>query len=183
MAWNAPRTWVTGETPTAAIFNTHVRDNFNQFDSVTASGIWVSDGSGPVARHPTNSQGNGTQFDFTNTSYLDLDAVTGGTPGSAISVSVATGTKALVMFRAKLTNDTGGGITILAYRVSGASTVSASDIDALFYESSAANDTISVGTFDFATSLTAGTNVFELQARVTAGTGKLQRTELFVLPL
>lgn len=28
MAWTSPRTWVTGEVPTAAIFNTHVRDNF-----------------------------------------------------------------------------------------------------------------------------------------------------------
>lgn len=29
MAWTAPRTWVTGETPTAAQFNAHVRDNLN----------------------------------------------------------------------------------------------------------------------------------------------------------
>ncbi len=28
MAWTAPRTWVTGETVTAALLNTHVRDNF-----------------------------------------------------------------------------------------------------------------------------------------------------------
>ncbi len=27
MAWTAPRTWVTGETVTAALLNTHVRDN------------------------------------------------------------------------------------------------------------------------------------------------------------
>jgi hypothetical protein len=27
MAWTAPRTWVAGETVTAALFNTHVRDN------------------------------------------------------------------------------------------------------------------------------------------------------------
>lgn len=27
MAWTSPRTWVTGEVPTATIFNTHVRDN------------------------------------------------------------------------------------------------------------------------------------------------------------
>lgn len=27
MAWTAPRTWVAGETVTAAIMNTHVRDN------------------------------------------------------------------------------------------------------------------------------------------------------------
>ena len=27
MAWTSPRTWVSGEVPTAANFNTHVRDN------------------------------------------------------------------------------------------------------------------------------------------------------------
>jgi hypothetical protein len=27
--WTPPRTWVTGEVPTAATFNTHVRDNLN----------------------------------------------------------------------------------------------------------------------------------------------------------
>lgn len=27
MAWTSPRTWTSGEVPTAAIFNTHVRDN------------------------------------------------------------------------------------------------------------------------------------------------------------
>ncbi len=29
MAWTTPRTWVVGETPTAAQFNAHVRDNLN----------------------------------------------------------------------------------------------------------------------------------------------------------
>ncbi len=28
MAWTAPRTWVTGETVTAALMNTHIKDNF-----------------------------------------------------------------------------------------------------------------------------------------------------------
>lgn len=27
MAWTSPRTWASGEVPTAAIFNSHVRDN------------------------------------------------------------------------------------------------------------------------------------------------------------
>lgn len=27
MAWTTPRTWVAGEVPTAAILNTHIRDN------------------------------------------------------------------------------------------------------------------------------------------------------------
>lgn len=29
MAWTTPRTWVSGETLTAALLNTHVRDNFD----------------------------------------------------------------------------------------------------------------------------------------------------------
>jgi len=28
VAWTSPRTWTAGEVPTAATFNTHVRDNF-----------------------------------------------------------------------------------------------------------------------------------------------------------
>jgi hypothetical protein len=29
MAWTTPRTWVSGELVTAALFNTHIRDNLN----------------------------------------------------------------------------------------------------------------------------------------------------------
>ena len=33
MAWTAPRTWVTGEIVTAALMNTHLRDNMLDIDS------------------------------------------------------------------------------------------------------------------------------------------------------
>ena len=37
MAFSTPRTWSTGEIVTAALMNTHVRDNFNGvFDSAAA---------------------------------------------------------------------------------------------------------------------------------------------------
>jgi hypothetical protein len=32
MAWTAPRTWVSGELVTAALFNTHIRDNLSALD-------------------------------------------------------------------------------------------------------------------------------------------------------
>ena len=38
MAWTAPRTWVSGETVTAALMNTHVRDNLNALQVVTTKG-------------------------------------------------------------------------------------------------------------------------------------------------
>jgi hypothetical protein len=47
MAWTSPRTWVAGETVTAALMNTHVRDNMKaQGDAWTAftptfSGAWT----------------------------------------------------------------------------------------------------------------------------------------------
>mgnify|MGYP003139871490 CR=1 FL=1 len=40
MAWTSPRTWVTGEIVTAALMNTHVRDNFN----VTAPAVLSAQG-------------------------------------------------------------------------------------------------------------------------------------------
>lgn len=39
MSWTAPRTWVAGETVTAAMMNTHVRDNITELDPTTA---WVA---------------------------------------------------------------------------------------------------------------------------------------------
>jgi len=37
MAWTAPRTWVAGETVTAALLNTHIRDNLNAI-----GGAWTT---------------------------------------------------------------------------------------------------------------------------------------------
>jgi len=39
MAWTSPRTWVAGEIVTAALLNTHVRDNLNDL----ADGSWGRD--------------------------------------------------------------------------------------------------------------------------------------------
>ena len=44
MAWTTPRTWTTGELVTAAIMNTHVRDNQNVLNPAGVS--FVIDGGG-----------------------------------------------------------------------------------------------------------------------------------------
>ncbi len=38
MAYTTPRTWVPGEIPTAAQFNTHIRDNQSFFSTHAHSG-------------------------------------------------------------------------------------------------------------------------------------------------
>lgn len=37
MAWTSPRTWVSGEVLTAALLNTHVRDNLLELNSTTST--------------------------------------------------------------------------------------------------------------------------------------------------
>jgi len=55
MAWTTPRTWTTGELVTAAIMNTHVRDNLNVVNTSTVQGIIGGTGAAITA---------GSVFDF-----------------------------------------------------------------------------------------------------------------------
>ncbi len=204
MAWTTPRTWVTGETVTAALMNTHIRDNFREtspFTVTTTGDISYADaansmnsrlaigaalthmtstGSAPVWRAPATDDDTGSGSDNT-TSYLNLGHAQWGF-ASDIEVSVTTGTAALVLFEGRLSNDTGGSTTFLSYSVSSATTVAANDAHAIWYESSNAADTARFGGYDFRTGLTAGSNVFTLEGRADANTGTILRPELFVLP-
>lgn len=54
MAWTTPRTWVAGETVTAALMNTHVRDNLSALQPGGAA--WTS-----VTFSAGNFTGGGTQ--------------------------------------------------------------------------------------------------------------------------
>lgn len=54
MAWTAPRTWVAGETVTAALLNTHLRDNLLWVARAGINGMasfepaWTSSGTAPA---------------------------------------------------------------------------------------------------------------------------------------
>jgi len=85
-----------------------------------------------------------------------------------------------VLFQCRLSNSSAGAFTLLSYSVSGATTVAASDGHSILYESSNAADQAKFGGFDLRTGLTAGSNVFTLEARVTTGTGTIQGPEIAV---
>ena len=58
MAWTSPRTWVALETVTAALLNTHVRDNLNALMIVTTKGdIAVATASVTLTRLAVGSDG------------------------------------------------------------------------------------------------------------------------------
>lgn len=76
MAWTTPRTWVAGEVPAAATFNTHVRDNLAYLYallSVTRYHVDTTDGA---------NSGSGETTLFTKT----LDAGLLAADGMAIEV-------------------------------------------------------------------------------------------------
>lgn len=86
MAWSVPRTWVALETPTAAIMNAHVRDNFdflgglkrnNTAISALAAGTAISPYTvGVVAGHDTSVSFSSSATPATvamNTDLIDPD--------------------------------------------------------------------------------------------------------------
>ncbi len=208
MAWTDPagHVWVTGEIVTAANMNAFIRLNLEETcpDTATTAGDiifadaansmgsrvgigaatthLVSDGSAPVWRAIATDvdQGSNTLDSTEGTTYFTLATAVVGF-ASEIEVTVTTGTVALVLFKSLLANNTASASTLLSYSISSATTAAASDAHALQYESGAANDLAHFGGFDLRTGLTAGSNVFTLEARVPSGVGTIGRPEIAVI--
>lgn len=208
MAWTAPRTWVTGETVTAALMNAHIRDNFLETSAATVTtagdlvyadaansmgtrlaigathSLLVSDGSIPVWGTVGFDSGDASYVSAPSpgdpSTYQPLTSTNWGS-GTDVAVTVTTSNRARVDLYAGLQNNAVGAITNLSYAVSGATTTASSDIRAIRYESSVANDLATFGGWDYAT-LTAGSNVFTVEANVTAGVSTITRPRIFVTP-
>lgn len=104
-------------------------------------------------------------------SFTDL-----ATPGP--SVTVATGTRALVIIASGCYN--GGGAAIASFEVSGASTVAASDNWSV---QNANVPGIRGASVKLVTGLTPGNNTFKMKYRGSGGTGNFFFREIIVIPL
>ena len=146
MAWTAPRTWVTGEVVTAALLNTHLRDNLVDLDRRTS---------------PNEATVNSGQT-TSSLSFTDLATV-----GPAVTQTIGSTGKALVAIYASLANTTNN-YALAGYAVSGASTVAAADLSSLQHGSSIA---IRAGATLLQIGLTPGSNTFTMKYRKDAGAG------------
>jgi hypothetical protein len=126
--------------------------------------VWVC--TTPIASR-TAASGTLTSTSFTST--------LSGSPGANPSVTLVTGTSALIILSANIVNT--GGYSVVSVAVSGATTLAASDQYAL---ASALTTEQSQTTTLVLTGLTAGTNTFTISYRVTAATGTIQRRSLVV---
>ncbi len=113
---------------------------------------------------------------FTNTSYLDLDALTGGS-GSinaiSTSVTVTVDCNALIAMGCRFHNGTGGGRGDLSLKMTGATSFTAADAQSFSHESGNAGDRTQASLVMVFT-LNAGTTTIELQAKTTTGTQTIE---------
>lgn len=101
MAWTAPRTWVAGEVPTAATFNTHVRDNFKAIGDAWAAyvptygGITAIGNAVVTARYIQAGKHVEGLFKIvvgSTTTFAAADiTVTLPVPGATVDIAVGTG--------------------------------------------------------------------------------------------
>jgi hypothetical protein len=168
-------TAIAGASVLAADFNTYVRDNLNQ----TAPAICTSQSSWFPAsavnqlaeRFPqqNNAQGVSTT---TNTAYGNL------ADGLTTSITVGTGTQALVLIYSNINTNVTGNKTWCGFDISGATSRAADDTRAIDHSSTAGMRWGAT----FLESLTSGSNTFTLRYRVSAGTGTFSVRRIAVIP-
>lgn len=179
MAWTSPFTAVASTPFTAAQFNLYVRDNLNETapaKATTAGRIFVATGANSIAQRSPTGDTVAASETTTLTSYTGLS-----TPGPTFTVT--SGTRAIVFLSAFISNSTVGAHSNVSYVVTGASSIAASDGNALRHESATANAFVRAATVEFEDGLTAGSNTWFAQYRVGSGTGTFANRHLIVIPL
>ncbi len=177
MAWSTPLTAVANAALTAAQWNASVRDNFAQTapaKATTSGRIFVATGVNTIAERSILQAAVDTSETTTSTTFVDLSTV-------GATVTLTTGTKALVWINAQITN-TATVSSYVAYAVTGASTLSPSDTIALIYDPPVAGGSVRAGFCDLR-ALTSGSNTFTMQYRVNSGTGTFWKRRIQVMGL
>jgi len=173
MSWTAPRTWAAGELVTAALMNTHVRDNELETapaKATTEGGIFAATGANAIAERVWVTDFVAATETTVSATYTDLT-----TPGPAVTVT--TGTKAIVFIGGELYSTTGSTLATMSFAVSGATTVAASGSWAFGARMPAAGEirvlgsrVTSFGMGGTNGALTAGSNTFTAKYANSGGT-------------
>lgn len=177
MAWVVPPTFVANSPLTAADLNSSLRDCMDQTmpaKALTPGGFFVGTAVNTIAERSI-AQGTVSATETrTSTAFGDLTTV-----GPAVTLT--TGTKAMVVVTAQLSNNTLNSYAIVSYAVSGSTTIAASDSFALTLQSGGSSQYMATSHVSHQ-NLNAGSNTFTLKYRVTSGTGTFLRRRILVWP-
>jgi hypothetical protein len=160
---------------TAAQFNTHVRDNLLETapaKATTAGGIFVTSGANSISERVPATAFVGNSHGTSSTSYTDLTS-------AGPAVTVTTGTRALILYAARMSGSASTTNCHMSVAVSGASTAAASDNWAM----------VSTGTgafsmsYMFLATLVAGSNTITAKYKAaTTGTATFSNRYISVIP-
>lgn len=179
MAWTSPMTATANSAFTAAQFNTHVRDNLLETApaKATAAGqYFLSTGTNAIAARTFGFNTVGTSESTTSSSYTDLNT-------AGPSVTVTTGTTALVLVSAQAQQATANVAMRIGVAVTGATSRAADDSSEWLADGAPAAQPISWSRHRVFTDLTAGSNTFTLKYKTTTSTATFAERELFVMAL
>jgi hypothetical protein len=125
MAYSTPLTAVSNATLTAAQWNASMRDNMLETPAAkaTATGqMFISTGANAIAARTPTTATVATSETFTPSIGVFGDLTTVGPTVGPLT----TGTAAIVLFGAYMSNGTGTGSGVMGFNVSGATTIAAS---------------------------------------------------------
>ena len=179
MAWTTPITLTEDSIWTSAQWNSGVRDNLleTMAGKATSAGGWfVATGANAIAQRSITSASVNTSETTTSTSYANL-----ATNGPAVTVT--TGTQAIVMWNCLHQNSSANASCSVSVDVAGATTRAASDSWRSLTDGLAAANGWQGGSFVKLSGLTAGSNTFRMQYKVSSGTGTFANRELLVFAM
>ncbi len=162
---------------TAAQFNLYVRDNLNTTPAALATvagRLFVSTGVNAIAERDIVESAPGGSDTTASTTFTDLAG------GAGPSVTITTGTQALVWLGCVMSNSGANG-GAMGFAVSGATTTAASTGAAYGFHGAAG--AAGTGVWFGRVTLTAGTNTFTAKYLVSAGTGTFNVRHVGVMAL
>lgn len=164
MAFSTPLTAVSNSALTAAQWNASVRDNILTTAPAlasTAGSIFAATGANAIAQRTPATAFVSAAGTTTSTAYTAT--LTGST---SPSVTLTTGPKALVAFSCRQSTSINSVNVWTSVAVSGATTIAATDNWALSWD--LVGQQVYHGLTYLETSLTAGSNIFTLQHRISS---------------
>lgn len=179
MAWTVPMTFTANTVLTAAQLNTHLRDNLLETTTAkasTSSQIFAAEGMFRIAARTPSVASVTTSETTTSGEWVDL-----ATAGP--SVSVVTGTRAIVWMSCNTQNSGTAGGNNITYELSGDTERDPLYSTSLRFDGVTAANPMSFSMVDFNTTLNPGTNVFTMKYRRGSGTATFSNRQICVWPL
>lgn len=177
MAWTVPITFTANSTLAASDLSDMLYDCMNETmpaKATTPGSYFVSTGVNQIAQRQAAQATVFTSETRTTASFGDLATV-------GPSVTVNTGTRAVIVITCQLANNTVGQYARVSYQVSGATSISPSFLHALAWQNAGSTQYMACSYVTWQT-LNSGFNTFTMKYYASGGTATFLRRRILVLP-